>query len=127
MTKVPKYVRYSIAICVFMFLLSLMCFHNFVIPDERIKIAKNNIYCLMTAIEAFKGTCGLNPPQSAGLNALIINPGVSVWTGPYLKPAVIPVDPWGVPYRYRLKGEVPIVDSAGPDKIFDTEDDIKSD
>ena len=36
------------------------------------------------------------------------------------------VDPWGTVIVYSLSGDVPTVMSAGPDREFGTEDDIKS-
>jgi hypothetical protein len=35
-------------------------------------------------------------------------------------------DPWGTPFRYHAVGKNPDVESAGPDKKFDTSDDIHS-
>jgi hypothetical protein len=43
----------------------------------------------------------------------------------YLSPREL-VDPWGTVIVYRLSGDFPTVLSAGPDRTFDTEDDIKS-
>ena len=36
------------------------------------------------------------------------------------------VDPWGTVIVYRFSGDVPTVMSAGPDRAFDTFDDIES-
>ena len=35
------------------------------------------------------------------------------------------MDAWGTDIRYRVFNNKPIVDSAGPDRAFDTADDIK--
>jgi hypothetical protein len=35
-------------------------------------------------------------------------------------------DPWGTPYRIQCEPEHVVVVSAGPDLVFDTEDDISS-
>ncbi|MCG6538428.1 MAG: type II secretion system protein GspG, partial [Syntrophales bacterium LBB04] len=37
------------------------------------------------------------------LNALMVNPGIEKWDGPYLKKNV-PLDPWGKPYIYQIPG-----------------------
>jgi hypothetical protein len=39
----------------------------------------------------------------------------------------LPKDPWNSPYDYRIVGDEPVVRSAGPDGVLDTEDDISSD
>ncbi len=39
----------------------------------------------------------------------------------------LPSDPWGNPYDCRVIGDKPVVRSAGPDGVLDTEDDISSD
>lgn len=45
-------------------------------------------------------------------------------TGPWTNPSI---DPWGTPYKFQKTSVVPIIytlTSAGPDKTFDTKDDI---
>jgi|KBSMisStaDraftv2_1062788.scaffolds.fasta_scaffold357585_2 hypothetical protein len=37
------------------------------------------------------------------------------------------VDPWGTVFAFTCRGGDPIVRSAGPDRLFDTADDITSD
>ncbi|HUJ71346.1 MAG TPA: hypothetical protein VLZ30_03825 [Verrucomicrobiae bacterium] len=38
------------------------------------------------------------------------------------------IDPWGTPYRFTLRnGQSPLIGSAGPDRIFDDDDDFLSD
>jgi hypothetical protein len=37
------------------------------------------------------------------------------------------VDPWGTPYRFTMEnGQPPLIRSAGPDRAFDTKDDLIS-
>ena len=52
--------------------------------------------------------------------------GITVYEEP--KPLIEVVDSWGRPLRYRTlgRGNFPSVDSAGPDGIFDTADDVLS-
>ena len=37
----------------------------------------------------------------------------------------VPEDPWGGTYRLRTEGETVLVESAGPDKTFGTDDDVR--
>lgn len=52
------------------------------------------------------------------MNALIQSPGSDKWDGPYLKPARIPLDPWGDTYHYDSPGKNSEFDlySYGKDK-----------
>jgi hypothetical protein len=65
------------------------------------------------ALRAFKKVHGRFPSPEEGL-AACIEPGEP-----------LRVDPWGRAYRYRLVQGQPVVDSAGPDGVFDTKDDVK--
>lgn len=44
---------------------------------------------------------------------------------PCAVPYMLPLDPWGTAYRYGLAGGVPRPVSAGPDRRFDTADDVR--
>jgi len=68
------------------------------------KTAKTQTEMLMAAMNAFRHDVGRFPTQQEGLTALVADPGVEKWGGPYLKKAV-PNDPWGNPYQYRNPGE----------------------
>jgi general secretion pathway protein G len=57
-----------------------------------------------TALDLFMIDAGRYPTQQEGLGALVANPGVGKWEGPYLKSKGVPVDPWGHPYQYRMPG-----------------------
>ncbi|HYA11916.1 MAG TPA: type II secretion system major pseudopilin GspG [Thermodesulfovibrionales bacterium] len=65
--------------------------------------AKAQIELLGQALDQFKLDTGRYPTTSEGLNALMVNPGVPNWDGPYLRKAV-PNDPWGRPYHYEYPG-----------------------
>ena len=54
--------------------------------------------------ENFMIDAGRYPTQHEGLGALVANPGIGKWEGPYLKSKGVPVDPWGHPYQYRMPG-----------------------
>ncbi len=69
------------------------------------KIAKTQIEMLASALDQFKLDTGRYPTTEEGLKALIENPGIKGWDGPYLKKKVIPKDPWGRDYIYKCPGE----------------------
>ena len=58
------------------------------------------------AIDLFEQDTGRYPTMEEGLSALIENPQVVNWRGPYLKSVVLPPDPWGNPYRYSFPSEL---------------------
>jgi general secretion pathway protein G len=65
--------------------------------------AKAQIELLGQALDQFRLDTGRYPTTSEGLNALMDNPGIENWEGPYLKKAV-PNDPWGKPFNYQSPG-----------------------
>lgn len=69
------------------------------------KAAKTQIEMLMTSLDAYRLDVGSYPSQQEGLNALVNNPGVDNWTGPYLAKGYVPDDPWKHPYVYQNPGE----------------------
>ncbi len=66
--------------------------------------ARTQIEALGAVLDQFALDTGSYPTTSQGLEALIADPGVEGWDGPYLKKNVIPLDPWNKPYRYRSPG-----------------------
>lgn len=70
----------------------------------RPNAAKAVIEMLSDGLNEFKKDTGRYPTTEEGLNALIINPGLAGWQGPYLKNAHHLKDPWGQPYHYRSPG-----------------------
>lgn len=42
----------------------------------------------------------------------------------YLDQETVPVDSWGNEFKYYMKGDLVKVQSAGPDGVFDTPDDL---
>jgi general secretion pathway protein G len=66
--------------------------------------AKAQIEMLAQALDQYKLDTGTYPTTSEGLQALLNNPGVEGWEGPYLKKNVLPKDPWGRPYYYQFPG-----------------------
>lgn len=65
--------------------------------------AKAQIELLGQALDHFRLDIGRLPTTQEGLKALVINPGVEKWDGPYLKKE-LPADPWGRPYQYQSPG-----------------------
>ena len=65
--------------------------------------AKAQIELIGQALDQFRLDVGRYPTTQEGLNALMVNPGVDNWEGPYLKKA-LPPDPWGKPYQYLCPG-----------------------
>jgi general secretion pathway protein G len=79
--------------------------------------AKAQIELLGQALDTFRLDVGRYPTTQEGLSALITNPGVEKWDGPYLKKNAIPGDPWKKPYTYQCPGTHGEYDlySYGPD------------
>ena len=68
------------------------------------KTAKTQIEMLMTALDGYRLDIGTYPSASDGLEALVRDPGLENWNGPYLQKGV-PVDPWGNAYHYEFPGQ----------------------
>ena len=93
-------------------------------PDhsQSIQLTRSNLSTLLVALDAFRKDCGRFPVTNEGLAALIAEPRVEGWKGPYifkLKP-----DPWKQPFSYTSDGSTMKLFSAGPDKRSGTADDI---
>ncbi len=89
----------------------------------RHQLARENMAVLRLALRQFHRDCGRFPRTDEGLAALLVNPGLEGWRGPYifeLKP-----DPWQRAFIYACEGEVEfILRSAGPDGVPGTGVDI---
>ncbi len=99
----------------------------FRVPDSKIRTGSSQISNLKTALETFETDNGRYPTTEEGLEALVIRPpgAGGNW---HKQMDEIPLDQWGHAFRYRfpsMRGaESYDLDSAGPDGIFDTTDDI---
>ena len=92
----------------------------------RVTRAKSDIAAIELAIGLFEIEIGDVP---ATLEALVRNPGVPDWSGPYLRHGNMPIDPWREQYIYKAPGDIcPDFDviSKGPDKVLGTQDDLVS-
>lgn len=81
--------------------------------------AKIQIRNVESALELYRLDMGRYPTQNEGLEGLVSPPAdTSKWRGPYLGKKDGLVDPWDVPYRYRIPGENGEFDiySLGADK-----------
>lgn len=88
-------------------------------------VARMQLYSM--ALEHFKTDCGRYPNyDELGLVALVSDMGVPGWNGPYLNKLRITdhADGWKTGWRFVVTDGVPVLQSAGPDRKFDTEDDI---
>ncbi|MBU0675793.1 MAG: type II secretion system major pseudopilin GspG [Proteobacteria bacterium] len=69
------------------------------------KTAKAQIEMIMASLDAYRLDVGTYPTQQEGLEALVNDPGVDDWAGPYMAKGVVPVDPWKHPYLYKSPGD----------------------
>jgi general secretion pathway protein G len=75
------------------------------IGKSEIKVARAQLDALDKALDQYRLDTGHYPASEAGLAALMDKPpNEAKWEGPYLK-KVVPLDPWGRAYVYRLPGE----------------------
>ena len=82
--------------------------------------AKAQIANFLVALDDYQSDVGAYPTESQGLQALRTNPGVRGWNGPYM-PQDIPLDPWGMAYRYRLAaGHPQILTGEGKESAVPT-------
>ncbi|CAN5232571.1 type II secretion system major pseudopilin GspG [soil metagenome] len=74
--------------------------------SSRIKTARLQIESFGTSLELYHLDIGRYPTTAESLDALVHRPpGSTVWNGPYLNKASVPVDPWGHPYKYQSPGQ----------------------
>ena len=65
--------------------------------------AKAQIELLGQALDQFRLDVGRYPSTQEGMNALMTDPGIEKWEGPYLKKE-LPSDPWGRAFLYQQPG-----------------------
>jgi general secretion pathway protein G len=99
--------------------------------EARIVAARQTVVGTFgVALDLFEQDTGRYPRSDEGLLALIQNPQLPNWYGPYLKTTALPRDPWGNEYKYNYPSELTAsqfiydIVSAGPDGAFGNEDDI---
>jgi general secretion pathway protein G len=75
------------------------------IGKSEIKVARAQLDALEKALDQYRLDTGHYPASESGLAALMQKPpNEAKWDGPYLK-KIVPLDPWGRPYVYKLPGE----------------------
>lgn len=67
----------------------------------RSKTAQLQLDSVAAAVELYRSDVGSYPSQQQGLQALLSDPGLDGWTGPYLKDARGLNDPWNHPIVYQ--------------------------
>jgi general secretion pathway protein G len=70
------------------------------VGQSKTAAARAQIELLGAALDQYRLDAGRYPDTSQGLDALMRNPGVTNWNGPYLRKEV-PRDPWQNAYKYR--------------------------
>jgi general secretion pathway protein G len=76
------------------------------LAESKVKTAKIQIESLSAAVDLYYLDNGHYPAPSDGLEALVRKPaGDDAWNGPYLKSPKPPLDPWGEPYVYKIRGD----------------------
>ncbi len=99
--------------------------------EARIVAARQSIVGTFgIALDLFEQDTGRYPRGDEGLRALVGNPQITNWRGPYLKNNSIPLDPWGNEYKYSYPSELTSSEflydiiSSGPDGVFGNNDDV---
>lgn len=73
------------------------------VDDSKYSVAITTVQSLSDNIDSYRLDTGKYPEE---LNALVKNPGVPKWNGPYIKNVEkIPNDPWDHPYIYKIPGD----------------------
>jgi general secretion pathway protein G len=74
--------------------------------ESKVKAARLQIESFASSLDLFYLDVGRYPSGTEGLTALTERPAnATVWNGPYLKTATVPIDPWGHVYIYRAPAE----------------------
>lgn len=90
---------------------------------DPLALTQQEIAVYATALAHFKADTGRYPRyEEGGLLALVSDPGVTDWHGPYVN--TIHNDGWRRPFFFDQTNDVPILVSAGPDKTYKTADDL---
>lgn len=82
------------------------------------------------SLDLFEQDTGRYPTSEEGLLALVVDPQITNWRGPYLKTTRVPPDPWGNEYQYNYPSELTSSEflydiiSAGPDGVTGNNDDV---
>jgi general secretion pathway protein G len=76
------------------------------VGKSEVQVARAQIDALEKALDQYRLDVRRYPSAEEGLEALVAKPsGAANWQGPYLK-KVVPNDPWGRAYVYRVPGQM---------------------
>ncbi len=70
------------------------------VGQSKTAAAKAQVELFGAALDQYRLDIGSYPTTAQGLDALVKNPNVTNWAGPYLKKNAVPKDPWANPYKY---------------------------
>lgn len=88
--------------------------------------ATRNLDVLAEALGRYRFHTGQFPDREQGLAALVRDPHVPKWDGPYIN--LLRADPWKTPYVYEPRtNALPALFSCGPDQAPGTPDDLYPD
>lgn len=90
----------------------------------RRHVAANLVKATKFGLEDYVRDCGSLPTSEQGLAALMTNPGVAGWAGPYVEKAWL-IDPWGNALQFETLENRASVWSKGRDGLSGTDDDIR--
>jgi general secretion pathway protein G len=99
------------------------------LSESKVKAAKIQIESFSAALDLYYLDNGAYPAANEGLTALVERPPTALaWNGPYLKTGLVPIDPWGHPYLYKVPGDhTPYeIDSYGAGGVGDSRSLIRS-
>ena len=71
------------------------------VGQSKLATGKAQVELFGAALDQYRLDVRAYPPSGAGLQALVQNPNVTNWSGPYLKKPAVPLDPWGRLYQYK--------------------------
>lgn len=98
-----------------------------ILNKSRIKAALAQVKTFELALTDFNMDCGRFPTTDEGLQALVKDPGIEGWHGPYVNQRELNEDPWNKDYCYSDDPQHGLefdVFSSGPDGEVYTDDDV---
>lgn len=95
--------------------------------ESSVMRALRQVDTLAVALGRYRFHTGAFPTAEQGLAALVRDPHVPKWDGPYI--SLLRSDPWGTPYAYAppADGGLPALSSCGPDRQAGSPDDLRPD
>jgi len=94
---------------------------------QKEQLACVHLTYLSQSLVQFQRDCGRFPTTEEGLRAIVANPGISNWQGPYTTQGRTHfVDPWTNTYHYAFSNDTVFLTCNGADGKPDTDDDMIS-